>query len=205
MEFTVDWMNANAEDWQLLFDTFKPKTYLEVGSFEGRSACHVITSTKSLKEIVCVDAWDGYADLPDIDMEAVEKRFNRNVQEALHLRESEGANILFHKYKGKSHQTLAGLCWNAKKEEHFDVVYIDGSHTPEDVMLDLMLGLRLVKTGGLLIADDYLWCLDVDGDDLLRTPRLAIDTFGLVMRRYVSDVPRLSLYQRYYQKMRRVP
>lgn len=205
MNFTVDWMNANAKDWQTLFDSFKPETYLEVGSFEGRSACHVITSAKTLKEIVCVDTWEDYAELPDIDMEAAEVRFNENVQEALRLRESEGANILLQKYKGKSHQTLAGLCWDAKKEEHFDVVYIDGSHKPEDVMLDLMLGLRLVKLGGVLIADDYLWGLDAAGDDLLAVPRIAIDAFGLVMRRYVADVPRLSLYQRYYQKMRRVP
>ncbi len=205
LDFTSDWMSENRADWQQIFDSLKPKSYLEVGSFEGRSACFVIATMKTVEEVVCIDTWQNYAELPDIDMEAAENKFNRNVAEATRFCESEGGGVHVQKYKGRSSSTLAGLCWDAKREGTFDVVYIDGSHKPEDVMLDMMLGIRLVRVGGVMIVDDYLWALDKHGDDLLDTPRIAIDAFGLVMRRYVADVPRLSLYQRFYQKTRRVP
>ena len=43
------------------------------------------------------------------------------------------------------------------KEEVFDFIYIDASHNPEDVILDAVNSFRLLKTGGMMIFDDYGW------------------------------------------------
>lgn len=205
MQFTTDWASANNQDWDSLCKELKPKTYLEVGSFEGRSAVGMI-ERGGLEEMVCIDPWKDYSQIPDVDMEQVEKRFDANVAEAmLKVMGEDRKPPLLKKYKDNSNRTLAGLLWDAHRTEGFDLVYIDGSHMPEDVMLDMMLAIRLVRIGGVMIVDDYLWTIDAKGDDLLDTPRMAIDFFGLVMRRYVSDIPRMSLYQRFYQKMKRVP
>ena len=54
---------------------------------------------------------------------------------------------------------------------HYDLIYVDGSHTARDVLQDAVLGWGLLKRGGLMIFDDYLW---VDGgaqdvpEDVLR-------------------------------------
>jgi hypothetical protein len=39
----------------------------------------------------------------------------------------------------------------------FDIIYIDGSHTADDVLADAVLSWELLKTGGLIIFDDYGW------------------------------------------------
>ena len=54
----------------------------------------------------------------------------------------------------------------------FDIIYIDGSHAADDVLEDAILSARLLKPGGLLIIDDYLW-----DTDLLDRPLLGLNTF----------------------------
>ncbi|HBH25814.1 MAG TPA: hypothetical protein DDX54_00195 [Rhodospirillaceae bacterium] len=34
---------------------------------------------------------------------------------------------------------------------------MDGSHYADDVMLDLVMGFDALKTGGVMLMDDYLW------------------------------------------------
>jgi predicted O-methyltransferase YrrM len=61
----------------------------------------------------------------------------------------------------------------------FDIIYIDGSHTADDVLEDAVLSWRQLKPGGLLIFDDY----QADGwnHELPRkTPRVAIHAFYLL-------------------------
>ena len=56
----------------------------------------------------------------------------------------------------------------------FDFVYIDGSHQAPDVLMDACLTFRMLKTGGIMVFDDYLWKA-VDG--VLHQPKIAIDAF----------------------------
>jgi len=59
MEFTNDWFDPHIPTWNRIVPQYNPSRILEVGSYEGRSVCHVIEllgSQKSL-EIVCVDTW----------------------------------------------------------------------------------------------------------------------------------------------------
>jgi predicted O-methyltransferase YrrM len=39
----------------------------------------------------------------------------------------------------------------------FDLIYIDGSHHTDDVIVDAIKGFELLKVGGIMIFDDYFW------------------------------------------------
>jgi hypothetical protein len=73
----------------------------------------------------------------------------------------------------------------------FDLIYIDGSHTADDVLSDAVLAWGTLKHDGVLIFDDYNW----DGVPLTGgarlphalLPRLAIDAF-LEAFRYELEV-----------------
>ena len=41
--------------------------------------------------------------------------------------------------------------------ESFDLIYSDGSHYYEDVKKDFLNSLKILKKGGILICDDFLW------------------------------------------------
>lgn len=58
----------------------------------------------------------------------------------------------------------------------FDFIYIDGDHTAAQVERDAENAWKLLKSGGIIAFDDYLW-----GQDLLEhtTPKPAIDRFLL--------------------------
>jgi predicted O-methyltransferase YrrM len=58
----------------------------------------------------------------------------------------------------------------------FDFAYIDGDHSARAVLEDSVLVWRLLKPGGVLLWDDYLWKAENTADPL-RSPRPAIDAF----------------------------
>jgi predicted O-methyltransferase YrrM len=58
----------------------------------------------------------------------------------------------------------------------FDFIYIDGDHTAAQVERDANSAWSLLKPGGILAFDDYLWGRDLPPDT---TPKPAIDKFLL--------------------------
>src|SRR5262249_47345915 len=56
----------------------------------------------------------------------------------------------------------------------FDFVYVDGSHRSPDVLEDAVLAFRLIKSGGVMIFDDYEW---ETYRGTLDNPRAGIDSF----------------------------
>jgi hypothetical protein len=56
----------------------------------------------------------------------------------------------------------------------FDLVYVDGSHRAADVLADAVLSWPLLKNGGIMLFDDYLWQQDPRPE---HCPRLGIDSF----------------------------
>jgi len=73
-------------------------------------------------------------------------------------------------YKQYSHDFL---CENVTKyQRYFDLIIIDGSHKPTDVIVDATLSYKMLALGGFMVFDDYEYI-----DDLNRSPKLAIDSF----------------------------
>lgn len=133
---------------------------LEIGAFEGRTTVTAAELFPAAR-ITCIDPWLNYAETTH-DLPAAEAAFRKNVAPF-------GARI--RALKGYSTTRLPELL---AASERFDLIFVDGSHRYEDVLLDSLFAWRLLNVGGVLIWDDYLWRKAEYGR---RVPKLAIDQF----------------------------
>lgn len=166
MAFTVDWFSKNIPVWESLFARLRGRPnlqVLEIGSFEGRSACwlleHVLTGEDA--SLDCVDTFEGSMEheIDQIGTLGLLDRFYENIKPwktrvTVHI--------------GRSETVLPGL------DKSFDVIYVDGSHTARDTLTDAVLAWRLLKVGGLMIFDDYEWVVFPQAE---LNPKLGIDAF----------------------------
>lgn len=106
-------------------------------------------------------------------MTAVEHRFHDNT--SLATRRSPHPVKIF-PHKGRSDDELAALI-AAGFREHFDMIYIDGSHFAHDVLSDAVLAFPLLKVGGHMFFDDYLWTGTGDTIDPMNGPKPGVDAF----------------------------
>ena len=149
---------------------------IEIGSFEGRSATYLIEKCVLYGhvELFCIDSWQGGVEHDPNVMTQVEARFDSNIAMAV---AKTGGTAQVRKLKSLSNVAVAGLI-ATEPLGSFDLVYIDGSHQAPDVLSDAVLSFPLLKVGGLMIFDDYLWTMEAPGkQDPLNMPKPAIDAF----------------------------
>ena len=170
-QFTKDWFQWAPPVWQQLIPHMpERKTFLEIGSFEGRSTVWTVENMlEDGGDIVCIDTWEGSEEHTPEDMEGVEERFDKNI--ALLRNKFPQRNVL--KEKNTSLKILGLHAY----EQHykFDFIYIDGSHVAKDVMTDACMSWPLLKRNGFMVFDDYLW--RPQGFDSMQRPKIAVDTF----------------------------
>jgi predicted O-methyltransferase YrrM len=199
--FTNTWFEGIARPvWDDLIPKIDPRRVLEVGSYEGASTIYLIErlARTGPLEIHCVDTWEGGVEhVGQIDMNSVEARFTHNTRLAIGAAPNK-VDLKVH--KGYSDVCLARLLAQGGAN-YFDFVYIDGSHQAPDVLCDAVLGFKLLRPGGVIAFDDYLWSEDLPGGkDPLRCPKPAIDAFvNLYFRKL--NVLSAPLYQLYCQKI----
>lgn len=189
MEFTNDWFGATGRYiWDKILPQLGPKRILEIGSYEGRSACFLIEKLSGPLEIHCVDTWKGSKEHVGTDMAAVRKRFENNIRIA-----SENKEVSVVDYVGRSDHVLSQM--QDKFDKYFDFIYIDGSHVAADVLCDAVFAFRLLRSGGVMCFDDYLW-RDFGPYDPLNSPKMAIDAFTLIYCKqlHVMALPPTQLF-----------
>ena len=166
-DYTKDWFHWAPEVWQQLATLLPDRErFLEIGSFEGRSAVWTIENLMHADaEIICVDTWEGGEEHTNGEMNGAEIRFNHNVSMAKAVNP-----VVVTKVKESSYTALTSLAG----QSNFDFVYIDGSHLARDVLSDACLAWPLLKDGGVLVFDDYLWG---PPRDILHRPKPAVDAF----------------------------
>lgn len=179
-EFTTNWFEVNGKQiFDSLIPQVKPIKVLEIGSYEGESTCYIINflANKKNAELHCIDTWNGAIEQKNrkVDMKEVERRFDKNTKIALLKSKTQ---LIFNKLKGKSDILLSKLLIE-KKENYFDFIYVDGSHEAPDVLFDALMAFKLVRIGGVIAFDDYIWFESnlPQGKDLNRCPKPAIDAF----------------------------
>jgi SAM-dependent methyltransferase len=162
--YTQDWFSYHEGHWSECFGHLAGRsgmTAIEVGSYEGRSACwivqHLLTGANS--RLICVEPFVQYLDQ--------ERNFDHNVR-------MDGCDDKIVKLRGRSQQILPFLA-----EETFDFIYVDGSHVPLDVLQDATMCWRLVRPGGIIVFDDYEHPLFPDYFGMSAGP--AIDAFLLLI------------------------
>ena len=190
-EFTVDWFSHFEPFWRFMIGDVKPRRALEIGSFEGRSAVFLLEQCAAFGplDLTCIDTWAGGAEHAGFDMAAVEARFDRNIA---HATAAYGGAV--RKLKSASVQALARLVADGAGGQ-FDFIYIDGSHQAADVLADAVLAFALLRVGGVLAFDDYLW--DGPGQARLQSPKFAIDAFVntyLGKAKIIKGAPLVQIY-----------
>jgi predicted O-methyltransferase YrrM len=151
--FQYDWFSVHIPLFERHLLSFKgiKCSFLEIGTYEGRSATRLLENilTNADSKIVCIDLYK-------------QSNLDFNLKET-------GAESKVDLRIGYSRDIIIQLAGD------YDFVYIDGSHWSCDVLEDAVLAFRKVKIGGIIGFDDYLW------DDPLHnqhgTPKIAIDTF----------------------------
>ena len=194
-KFTQDWFHWAPPVWEQL----KPllpgrKLFLEIGSFEGRSTVWIMEHMmEDGGSIECIDTWEGGEEHTNGEMGGAEARFDHNTkiaQEKFPDREAV-------KLKGTSVSMLAdNLCLAGTineydnsgpydRKETYDFIYIDGSHIAKDVLTDACMAWPLLKKGGIMVFDDYMWG---EPRDILHRPKPAIDAFVNIFAEEVDMV-----------------
>jgi predicted O-methyltransferase YrrM len=194
MEFTNDWFGATGRYiWDKILPQLGPKRILEIGSYEGRSACFLIEKLSGPLEIHCVDTWEGGAEHKRIDMSFVKRRFDSNTQATIANSKNE-VNLKTH--VGSSDTILSQM--QVEYKDYFDFIYIDGSHVAADVLCDAVLAFRLLRSGGVMCFDDYLW--RDEAADPINCPKVAIDAFTLIYCKHL-EVMALPPTQLFVEKL----
>ena len=170
-QFTKDWFNWAPEVWQQLIPHLPgqpgSRHFLEIGSFEGRSAVWIAENMMvENDELRCIDTWRGGEEHTDEDMGSVEERFRHNIVLAA---ERFPRRRIF-QCPGTSVQRLADF----QGKDEFVFIYIDGSHIAKDVLTDACMAWPLLKPKGMMVFDDYMWG---NPRDILHRPKPAIDAF----------------------------
>lgn len=147
--FTSDVFSSNIPVWRKVLAPYagRPNVhYLEVGVLEGRSAIWMLENilTHPSSTLTGVDLFPG------------------------DLQERYLANLQLSGYAGKA-ITIKGLSQlelRRLQPDSYDIIYVDGGHTADMVLADAALCWQVLKTGGLLIFDDYRWERETYPDEL---------------------------------------
>lgn len=194
--FTSDWFSGNIPVWENFFKELRPRRVLEIGSYEGRSTIFTmesIYSTYGEGLVTCVDTWSGGLEHDPSSMSMVEQNFRSNISKACETR----PNLVAEIKKDISINALSRLISDGRSG-FYDLAYVDGSHQAADVITDLVLSYALVRVGGMIICDDYLWTMRRGNP--IDDPKIAIDTFTTIYYRKVG-ILRGPLYQMYMRKV----
>lgn len=168
MKIDNDYYTLNYINWSRVINNYRNDKLkiLEIGSFEGLSSSFFLFALPNSK-IYCVDTWLG-SDEQNANknetsevLNKVEKNFDYN----LNL-----FGTRLKKFKMNSYDFFA---FN-KVNDVFDICYVDGSHHSDTVFIDALNCFNVLKKGGLMIFDDYLWKYYNDSSD---NPALAINLF----------------------------
>lgn len=156
-KFSNTWFQGHIPVWKeyILPHCQRDIKALEIGSYEGQSACWMLENLLTYPDsrLICVDCH-------------FKPPFNENIAE------SGGAHRV-DVIPGFSWQVLPSLKFNFKPmADYFDLVYIDGGHRPEIVLIDAVNSWLLTKPGGLIVFDDYGWAHESNPG-----PKVAIDAF----------------------------
>ncbi len=179
-----DWSTIHHRHWDNIInsniDITESLIVVEVGCFEGRStvwfADKFLTNPRS--RMYCIDTWEGGEEVERVklnfDMDQVKSNFIQNI--SLHSRSNQISSKQLTSFQG-----LVDL--SVVHKNKIDFIYLDGSHTQKDTLIDLVLALNLIKVGGMIVVDDYMNSMSTA--DVLLRPKHAVD---FVVRTFNDEV-----------------
>jgi predicted O-methyltransferase YrrM len=192
-----NWFTGNIPTWLEAFDKTGIQKQdqlkcLEIGSWQGLSAYFLLQHFPNA-QLTCVDTWAGADEHQNAHatnqnvLNAIESAFDQNLASVSdRLTKFRGTSLSF---------------FHAEKDTSiYDIIYIDGSHYSDDVIVDAVKSFELLRPGGLLIFDDYFWKYY---DDPMENPAGAINAFYFLKHRYLKVIS--FNYQIVFQKLSNSP
>ena len=184
-KFTQDWFHWAPDVWKQFVPMLPGrKNFLEIGSYEGRSTVWIAEHMAEDDAIIlAVDTWEGGEEHATVGekMSVVEANFDHNMAVCQGLFPKRKIS----KIKMTSYDAISYFAGRVGKECPFDFVYIDGSHIAKDVLADACMAWPLLKSGGIMVFDDYPWGVQ---RDILHRPKLAIDSFVNIYAEHLDIV-----------------
>lgn len=173
--------HGHADNWRkwLAHLTGEPCVGLELGTWKGESAEWLLDHVFTHKEarFYCVDTFGGSVEhaLAGIDCSNNEKE----TRDRLVRFYSKAAIWPTTTTKGLYYAHNVGLV--------FDFIYVDAAHDAQNVLRDAVMAFEVLKVGGTMVFDDYLWQVLPEATDC---PKLAIDGF---LAAYAKQIEIVSL------------
>jgi hypothetical protein len=183
-----DWFTGRTPLFHQMLDVYQdvPSKFIEIGSYEGRSATWLLDNILIHPEshLTCIDpCHDVYSD-----------NFFYNLS----------SHVAGQKCRIMAEDSQVALPKLLCEPDRcsYDFVYVDGHHHSECVLRDAVMVFPLVKLGGTIAFDDYAW--DKGGTRLgVWQPKLAIDSFLAVHEGSLEILERG--YQLWVRKIRYFP
>lgn len=160
---------GHGHNWEVWLSHLRGKENLigiELGTFRGASAQWMLQNvfTHPSSTYYCVDTFEGSAEhkVNSIDCsenESFTRHRLKDFKNCLILREFSNAFLLS---KATSMQSSA------------DFIYVDAAHDSMNVLRDGVLSFEMLKSGGIMIFDDYSWR---EMPREIDNPRMGIDSF----------------------------
>ena len=179
--FTADCFSSTIQNWEWIRERMNPPQHmLEIGSHEGRSTVWFLQNFLAPDgTITCVDpmqnepisAYDrGESERVDL----IEQIFRHNTE--LVRQPGQTVDLI-------REPSMLAMSRMIVEDREFDAIYVDGCHNAEDVLADAVMAFKLLREGGVMVFDDYLWN---NVPDILDRPKMSIDAFVNLFQRRIS-------------------
>jgi len=176
-QFSSDWftnalVNFDYIKTYLIKEEKVINNILEIGSHEGRSSCwmleNMLTDTGTM---TCIDP---FADRPVTAFSYDSIPEDRSIEQLFR------ANTAEVKKPGQTLEVMANMSFPSLAQlivdkRQYDFIYVDGSHNADDALADAVMCFGLLRPGGVMLFDDYLWEDGVSA--YLGRPKQSIDAF----------------------------
>ena len=169
--------DANGNTRKNLLELFRlygvPNTLIEIGVYEGATTMWLSEICGNINKnfkMYAIDPHCGSIDLPESNFESVKNNFTHNVNVNVNVNK----NIVY-----INESSTVALRQLLNDNVQADLIYIDGDHNADQVLIDLVLSYLLLPVGGVILCDDSVnWSYGRDGQfSIQHTPRLAVDSF----------------------------
>lgn len=170
----------NKHSLQEVFKKYKIKTAVEIGSWLGLSSSFI---AKNVDKLYCVDIWEvqqEQAKFPDWNA-FNGKLYNQFLSNMIHL----GLTDKVVPIKRPSEQAVLDF------NEKVDMVFIDGSHSYENVKHDILSWSQKLNENGILCGDDWGVPVSDISEGVVRAVK---ECAGILNRKIETNVTFWRLY-----------
>ena len=165
---------TNRDSKDILYLVKEGTVGAEIGVWMGNTSINF--AKKNPAELHLVDSWsiEPYKESTEHgSYENYLKRYSNvcggSTEEQFQAKYDQVYESVVNKFKGMPnvyiHRMSSDKWFDQRKDNSLDWIYVDGDHSYEGCLRDLENAFRVVKSGGLILGDDYQWPFQKHGKD----------------------------------------